>query len=151
MMAAQHAAVLRQEMVRQRESFLFETVFSDPVGEKVEFLRRTAESGYRVLLIYIGVSGPRRSRMGVGMRVAQGGHDVPADKIEPRYRRSLANLGRAMLVLPWVQVFDNTDLASPYRRVFEAQGRRLTMVSNDVPQWLDEVIDWSHYISAEDI
>lgn len=36
--AARVAAALRRELVRQRESFVFETVFSDPVGEKLAFL-----------------------------------------------------------------------------------------------------------------
>ena len=33
---------LSRELVRQRESFVFETVFSDPVGEKVAFLKTAA-------------------------------------------------------------------------------------------------------------
>ena len=42
--AAQIANVLRRELVRQRESFVFETVFSDPVGEKLAFLVRHCRS-----------------------------------------------------------------------------------------------------------
>ena len=33
---------LRRELVLQRESFAFETVFSDPVGDKVNFLAQAA-------------------------------------------------------------------------------------------------------------
>ena len=42
--AAQIAGALRRELVRQRESFVFETVFSDPVGEKLAFLVRHCRS-----------------------------------------------------------------------------------------------------------
>ena len=42
--AAQIADALRRELVRQRESFVFETVFSDPVGEKLAFLVRHCRS-----------------------------------------------------------------------------------------------------------
>jgi predicted ABC-type ATPase len=35
--AARIAAALREELVRQRESFIFETVFSDPVGTNSTF------------------------------------------------------------------------------------------------------------------
>ena len=36
--AAEAAAAVRKAMVARGESFAFETVFSDPIGEKVHFL-----------------------------------------------------------------------------------------------------------------
>ena len=45
----------------------------------------------------------------------QGGHDVPDEKPEARFARTLANLERAIAVLPVVVIFDNTDLAHPFR------------------------------------
>jgi predicted ABC-type ATPase len=60
------------------------------------------------------------------MRVMQGGHDVPDEKLEARFQRTLANLERAIKALPVVIIFDNTDLARPFRleAVFE-KGRRI--------------------------
>jgi len=52
----------------------------------------------------------------------QGGHDVPDDKIEARFQRTLANLERAIKTLPLVIVFDNTDLARPFRLEAVYQG-----------------------------
>jgi hypothetical protein len=43
--AAEIADALRRELVRQRESFVFETVFSDPAGAKVAFLKEAATAG----------------------------------------------------------------------------------------------------------
>ena len=93
--AAAVAGRLRQELLRQRESFVFETVFSDPVGDKLEFLKAAAEQGYTVILCFIGISGPEVSEQRVAMRVTQGGHDVPAEKLITRYPRTLANLQAA--------------------------------------------------------
>src|SRR6266478_671554 len=56
--AAKVADALRRELVNQRESFVFETVFSDPVGDKLSFLKEAIEKGYTVMLCFIGVSGP---------------------------------------------------------------------------------------------
>lgn len=39
------AAALRRALVLRRESFVFETVFSDPVGDKLSFLTDTASDG----------------------------------------------------------------------------------------------------------
>lgn len=44
-----------------------------------------------------------------------GGHDVPDAKIEARFQRALVNLERAITAWPVVVVFDNTDLARPFR------------------------------------
>jgi predicted ABC-type ATPase len=48
--AAGVANTIRMELVKQRESFIFETVFSDPVGEKLAFLKSAAEAGYNTIL-----------------------------------------------------------------------------------------------------
>src|SRR5205807_3538577 len=94
--AAKVADVLRRELVNQRESFVFETVFSDPVGDKLSFLKEAIQTGYTVVPCFIGVSGPEISEERVVMRVSQGGHDVPADKLLARYPRTLANLQAAI-------------------------------------------------------
>ena len=52
--------------------------------------------------------------LGISMRVMQGGHDVPDDRLEARFGRTLANLARAIDRLPVVIVFDNSDLARPF-------------------------------------
>jgi predicted ABC-type ATPase len=130
------ADVLRRELLRQRESFVFETVFSDPVGDKVGFLKGAAASGYAVVLIFIGVSGPKVCNERVAMRVLKGGHDVPADKLASRYPRTMANLRAAIRDLPHVIVFDNDDLRRPFRRVAEFEGGREVFRALRLPRWM---------------
>ena len=55
--AAGAADVARRELFLQRASFVFETVFSDPVGDKVAFLKEMEAAGYRVILCFIGFRG----------------------------------------------------------------------------------------------
>lgn len=114
---ARAADVLRRELVRLRESFVFETVFSDPVGNKLNFLKQAGAAGYNVILCFIGIAGPAISEERVAMRVSQGGHDVPADKLVARFPRTMANLEAAIYELPQVWVFDNGDLRAPFRKV----------------------------------
>lgn len=134
--AAEVAGNLRRELVSQRESFAFETVFSDPVGDKVSFLKDAAAQGYTVVLCFIGIAGPDVSEERVAMRVSQGGHDVPSEKLTSRYPRTLANLQASIRDLPHVWIFDNDDLRTPFRKVavFE-QGQRI-FLGNAVPEWL---------------
>ena len=53
----------------------------------------------------------------VAMRVSQGGHDVPDEKLLARFERTQANLERAIERLPYVIVYSNDDLAHPYKPV----------------------------------
>ena len=98
--AARAADAIRRGFVSRRESFIFETVFSDPVADKLAFLKEAAEDGYAVVLCYIGVAGPGVSQDRVAMRVSQGGHDVPPEKLEARFPRTIANLKTAIRELP---------------------------------------------------
>jgi predicted ABC-type ATPase len=134
--AARAAGALREELVRLRESFVFETVFSDPVGEKVSFLQAAAQAGYTVVLCFIGISAARVSEQRVAMRVSQGGHDVPSAKLIERFPRTLANLGAAIGDLPHVRIFDNDDLRTPYRLLAVFENGRPAELHRPVPTWL---------------
>lgn len=138
--AAELADRVRRELLRARESFIFETVFSDPVGEKVAFLRDAVQSGYSVVLCFIGLESSALSDERVAIRVLQGGHDVPSDKIAGRFPRSLENLRRAIQELPIVCVFDNSDLGNPYRKVAELKHGQPAFLADPVPDWFRAVL-----------
>jgi predicted ABC-type ATPase len=134
--AAQIANVLRRELVRQRESFVFETVFSDPVGEKLAFLLDAATAGYNVVLCFIGIADPETSEARVAMRVSQGGHDVPSEKLVSRFRRTIKNLKAAIRTLPIILIFDNDNLGDPFRRLAEFRNGKPLTLSQPIPEWL---------------
>lgn len=134
--AAEIAAQLRDEMVRQKESFVFETVFSDPVGDKLAFLKRAVQSGYTVVMCFIGLAGAGRSEERVAMRVTQGGHDVPKDKLISPFPRTMTNLKQAIRELPCVFVFDNDDLRTPFRLLAVFQSGRPTFMEKSISDWL---------------
>jgi predicted ABC-type ATPase len=134
--AAQAAGTFRKGLVELRESFVFETVFSDPVGDKLEFLKAAAREGYNVIMCFIGVSSPEISEQRVTMRVSQGGHDVSKEKLVSRFPRILANLRRAIRELPRVWVFDNDDIGTPFREVAVFQNGRPIRLKSPLPGWL---------------
>jgi len=127
--AARVADAIRRELVKQRESFVFET-------EKLDFLKSAAQAGYNTILCFIGIAGPEVSEQRVAMRVSLGGHDVPAEKLVQRFARILANLKEALGELPKVWVFDNNDLRTPYRLVGIFESGRLVKLQRPVPRWL---------------
>jgi predicted ABC-type ATPase len=128
--AAETAVAIRAALIECRESFVFETVLSDPVGEKVEQLAQYAVSGYEVVMIFIRIVDTATSIQRVSMRASQGGHDVPDEKLMSRFARTQVNLSRAIAKLPHVLIFDNSDLSHPYRLAERYQNGELV----DVPR-----------------
>jgi len=138
--AARMANALRRALVARGESFVFETVFSDPVGEKIAFLEETAERGYEVVMCYIGLSAPDQSIERVAMRVSKGGQDVPDDKLRSRFPRTLDNLRAAIVRLPHVLIYDNSDLSVPYRQVAVFENGRPSHPQDPLPMWLRPLV-----------
>lgn len=133
------ADALRQELVAAGESFIFETVLSDPVGAKVGFLCDANARGYQIVVCFIGLDSAATSDDRVAMRVLQGGHDVPAEKVRDRYPRSLDNLALAARSLPVVWVYDNSDLAHPFRKIAEFEAGRAVREHPPLPHWFETV------------
>lgn len=138
--AARIAGAIRTQLIQQRESFVFETVFSDPIGDKVAFLKETAASGYTVLLCFIGLASAELSDERVAMRVSQGGHDVPTAKLFARYPRILANIKSALRDLPHVHVYDNSDLRAPCRLIAAYQSSTCTNLDKPIPTWFQPLL-----------
>jgi len=139
--AASAADLLRRESIEREESFIFETVLSDPVGAKVDFLAETAAAGYSVVVCFIAIPDPATSKQRVSMRVSQGGHDVPDDKLDSRHPRTLANLRLAIEKLPRIYIYDNSDLASPYKLAALFDEGELRGNADDIPVWLRHAIE----------
>jgi predicted ABC-type ATPase len=133
--AARVAEAIREAMVSQGESFVFETVFSDPVGDKLSFLKEAKKKGYNIVLCFIGISGPEVSEERVAMRVSQGGHDVPNEKLTARFPRILVNLRAALEELPQVWIFDNDDLRTPFRLLAIFESGQQPTITKDLPSW----------------
>jgi predicted ABC-type ATPase len=138
--AARLAGELRRELVKQGASFAFETVFSDPVGDKLDFLESCMAAGYTVGLVFVGLASARLSAERVAMRVSQGGHDVPQEKLASRFPRTLANLREAIRRLPHVVVFDNSDLAHPYRQLAVFEQGTAVHLAKPTPKWFRDVL-----------
>jgi predicted ABC-type ATPase len=133
--AARTVDAARLAYLEVRAGFITETVFSDPDGRKLEFLRKAIATGYEVELIYIGLTGPELAKQRVAQRVANGGHAVPDEKVASRYPRSLANLATAIEFVPTVRLFDNSAYAE-YRRLGLFRGGRLIeKTRGEIPQW----------------
>ena len=137
--AADMAEQARQDFLRQGVSFITETVLSDPVGDKVAKFAAARSLGYRLDVHFIGIASAALSQARVITRVAEGGHDVPDDRIVARYPRTLQNLVRLLDVADRLFIYDNSEVARSHRLVAELEAGALVSIADPLPQWLENI------------
>ncbi|MDR1806952.1 MAG: zeta toxin family protein [Propionibacteriaceae bacterium] len=104
--AAEEAERLREFCLSRGEDFTFETVLS--TDRNLALLRRAREAGFAVRSVFVLTANAEINVLRVRSRVADGGHDVPVDKIRARFARSLANLPELARLSQECSVIDNT-------------------------------------------
>ena len=138
--AARIADAWRRDLVARGESFCLETVFSDPRGAKLAFLREARFHGYYVFLVFIGLDTANLAISRVGQRTEDSGHDVPDAKIKTRFPRTLANLREAVTFVDQAWLFDNSSADKPYRFLAEFRHGRLIKHTGLRPAWSGDLI-----------
>lgn len=76
---------IRQQVERNiatKQSLVWESVMSHP--SKIDYMRQANENGFTTLLYFVGTASPDINVANVKLRVANGGQDVPEDKIRSR-------------------------------------------------------------------
>ena len=129
--AAALAAADRQVRLEAGTSFVAETVFSHP--SKVELLADAAAHGFRVVLHIIAIPEDLAVARVID-RVANGGHDVPEEKVRERFGRLWSHLAEAIMLADEAHVYDNTRAATPFRLVATYLNGHLTS-NPDWPLW----------------
>jgi len=127
--------------------FAFETVFSHwqqradgTFSSKIDDLVGMQDAGYFVVLIFVGLSAPALSIARVQSRKAQGGHDVPLDRLRDRFARTQMAVGHAAPVADLTLMVDNS-LSSRRFQFVRAQRRRAVLFDLRDPRHVaDEVV-----------
>jgi predicted ABC-type ATPase len=138
--AARAADAERRALVTKGDSFCMETVFSDPAGDKLAFLREAMRVGYRIVLLFIGLDSPALSQARVISRVAAGGHDVPDEKLFSRFPRTLINLAHAAKFVDETRLYDNSEARNPYRLLGRLELGRIVERHPPIPNWASAVL-----------
>lgn len=107
MMAGRIMLTRLKELAAAKQDFAFESTLSS--RSFAPFLRGLKAQGYQVAIYYFSLASPALAVRRVKLRVAMGGHDVPADVIRRRFDRSLSNFFSLYTPLAdrWL-VFDNS-------------------------------------------
>ena len=110
--AAKTAEAQRELHLSAGEEFCFETVLS--TDRNLKLLQRAKEKGYFIRCYYILTVDPAINVCRVQSRVAEGGHDVPVEKIISRYDRALNLVKDVVAVCDVCHIYDNSE-EKPFR------------------------------------
>ncbi|WP_109829526.1 zeta toxin family protein [Reichenbachiella versicolor] len=97
-----------EELMSQNQDFAFETTLS--TRSYVSKVRKARELGYRVTLLFYWLDSVDLAKKRVETRVEEGGHNIPEDVIERRYKKGIDNLFNLYLpICDYSMVFDNSS------------------------------------------
>lgn len=130
------ADYLRKKLLKAKKKFSFETVFSHE--SKLDIMREAKEKGYKVYLYFVSTNSPEINKERVLLRVRKGGHNVPPDLIESRYKRSMDFLFDAAQITYQTYFWDNSgdqpDLFT-YFKVHDGKKAWKKIDKNSAPDW----------------
>jgi predicted ABC-type ATPase len=102
---------LLEDAIANRSTFALETTLG---GQTITgLLLRALAEGIDVRIWYIGLATPELHMARVRVRVARGGHDIPANTIQERFAQSRINLIRLLPTLTELRLYDNSTDADP--------------------------------------
>lgn len=137
--AANYCAALREECLRDKRNFVFETVFS--AEDKIDFVVRAKQAGFFVRLFFIATEHPSINAARIAERVMKGGHDVPISKIVSRYYKSIENCSMVASMVDRLYVYDNSVNGGDAQLQFRLVNGKIAKIYVDsIPQWAQSLL-----------
>lgn len=123
---------LRNEAIRQGKSFNEETTLCGKTI--IKLFEKLKENGYKIDLYYVGLKNSDIALERIKNRVANGGHNIPVEKVRKRYEKSKNNLEKIIPLCDSVSVFDNSE---SFRRLATIKEGKLIQKADKVPFWFN--------------
>ena len=132
--AAEYCAEWREHCLADKQSMIFETVFS--ADDKLDFIRRAKKAGFFIRLFFVCTESPMINAARIAGRVMKGGHDVPITKIISRYQKSIINCKVATSIADRVYLYDNSVDGQEARILYRfADGKIIKRYTDSIPLW----------------
>jgi predicted ABC-type ATPase len=94
------------QLFKEKKSFSIETTLSSKTY--LPLIKEMKQKGYTITLIFLWLRNVEIAKYRVAKRVSEGGHNIPVDVIERRYKRGLLNLEKYLSLVDSWFVYDNT-------------------------------------------
>ncbi len=120
-----------RELAKQKKDFAFETTMAS--RSFLPFLQQCKAEGYSVHLLFLWLHSPQLALKRVASRVLNGGHHVPDEFVERRYKSGLDNFFNLYIPIAdtWL-LYDNSSRAPS---IIAQKGSDQTLEVFDNPLW----------------
>ncbi len=135
--SADVCAFCRIILLEKGESFIMETVFSHK--SKLDLMKKAKALGYHVYFYFVSTDAPEVNVNRVKIRVKNGGHDVPEEKIISRYYKSLEILNEAIKLSYRSYLWDNSNTnAELFAEIHSGEGKIRKNIP--IPNWFIQYV-----------
>ncbi len=131
--AANYAKDLREKLLSERKSLIFETVLSG--YDKVEYIQHAHKLGFFVRIFFVCTDSPSINASRIANRVMNGGHDVPITKIISRYSKSIVNCAAIAPFVNRLYVYDNSKELKQATLLFRSSDGRFVKQYHAMHPW----------------
>jgi predicted ABC-type ATPase len=94
-------------LIAQKINFAFETTLTTLAYKS--YIQKAKERGYTVKLIFLWLNSAKIAKERVKRRVEEGGHSIPPEIIERRYKKGILNLPLFLELSDEWLIFDNSS------------------------------------------
>jgi predicted ABC-type ATPase len=136
--AATVAAKIREDLISQRVSFCFETVFSHQ--SKIDLIAQAKANGYKIMLVYIHLFDSSLNEARVKQRVSEGGHSVPTEKIHSRIPRTMKYIKTALFIVDEARILDNSSREDPFQQIIVMKAGNYVAKTDPLPEWARDLL-----------
>jgi predicted ABC-type ATPase len=134
--SGKHAVRLVRQYLSEGVSFHQETTLA---GRSIfHTIREAKNSGYKVILYYVGVDSPEIAKDRVRARVKKGGHGIEDAVIERRFTASLGHLRLVIPICDEVRFYDNSD--DSLIKLLSIEQGEVKEYEPYLPKWLATVL-----------
>lgn len=128
-----------EEALIDRRSFTLETNLRDVrLWQTAERLR---EHGYRLDIIYLGLSSVKESMARVSTRVKAGGHFVDSESVKYNYVEGLKNFVHLAERFDNLAIIDSSGNFYQLKPLLRIENRQILYVDTDIPEWAADSIE----------
>ena len=117
--------------------FTQETTLSG--GRTERTIQKAKEAGYQIRLYYVGLGSTQESLARIRNRVAKGGHDIPPEDVQRRFKHRFADVAR---ILPYCDQAVFYDNENGFTEVAEYKNGELLLKGDYRPGWILELADY---------
>ncbi|CAN5326300.1 zeta toxin family protein [soil metagenome] len=95
------------QLLRENKNFAFETTLSGL--SYLNFIQQAKKAGYEIVLFYVWLESDVLAKSRVAIRVGKGGHYIPNETVERRYKKGIKNLRDYLFLADQWYIYDNSE------------------------------------------